>query len=85
MTFTKKVSDLISTLVLGSTKELIVRMDEKLNMLNHLDRRMSVIESDLKDVRERLPVVEQSVSHLQKSMDKLEYRFDQFASRFKTI
>lgn len=65
LTFTQQIGNVISTLLLGQTKEIIIRTEERLNhviktvdsikvQLDSMDRRQSSMEAELRKVDLRL-------------------------------
>lgn len=66
LTFVKRIGNFVSNILLGETKELIIRTDEKVRAIQHS---ISEIQPDLKSIRERFMVVEDHVDTLWK--DKL--------------
>ena len=66
ITLVKRIGNFVSNLLLGETKEIIIRTDEK---VRNIQTRMSEIQPDLKNIRERFIVIEDRVATLWK--DKL--------------
>ncbi len=65
LSFTQQIGNVISTLLLGQTKEIIIRTEERLNhviktvdsikvQLDSMDRRQSSMEAELRKVDLRL-------------------------------
>lgn len=63
LSFAKKIGSFVSSVLLGETKEIIIRMDERL--LN-VSKRVDLMEPDLKSLRERFAVIEDRMQILWK-------------------
>jgi len=79
LSITQQIGEVISTLLLGQTKEMIVGMDER---IHHLDRNVNYIQKqitkeiipDIRDTRERLVMVESELGGIKSRLDRLEAR-----------
>jgi len=76
ITWSKRVGNVVSNILLGQTKEIIVRTDEGLRNLNksvdEIKKELDVsIKVDLKDVRERFAALEGKASDLFKGQSPI--------------
>lgn len=79
LSFVERIGNVMSTLLLGQTKEMIVRMDER---IHHLDKNVNSIQKqitqeiipDLRDTRERLIKVELGLENVEIRLTTVETR-----------
>lgn len=69
LTLAKKIGNFVSSILLGDTKEVLVRMDERLlgisKKVESIENEIrKEVQPDLKNIRERLAVVEDRVGVL---------------------